>query len=376
MPRLLLVDDAPTLLSAVSEALDRAGFDVVTARDGYEAAKIIEEQTFDIAVVDYDIPGPSGLDVLALVAVGSPDCVGILASGTLDLEIALRAVNHGSVAQVVRKPYRRGELLDAVAAAVAARRGKTLEPAEHRANREALAQCFSQELLSLAVQPIMNAGDGSVAAYEALLRSSHALLNGPLPVLGAAEDNGRVHELGARVAELARGWIEQIPMPQRLFVNLHPLQLADPDRLLDTLEPLFVHSPRIVLEITERSRLDDVGAWRRSTQRLVDAGFSLAVDDLGSGFSTLSVLAELKPAVVKVDQSIIRDVDSDEHKQRLLQLITQFASATGSQIVAEGIETEAEAATAVACGPEMLQGYYFGRPSFELVDQRWHLATG
>ncbi|MBL4683275.1 MAG: EAL domain-containing response regulator [Nannocystaceae bacterium] len=376
MPRILLVDDAPALLSAVAETLRRAGFDVVPAKDGYEAVRLIEEQHFDIAVVDYDIPGPSGLDVLALISAKFPNCVGVRASGALDLEIALRAVNHGSVAQVVRKPYRRAELLDAVAAAVAARQGRTLEPAEHRANREALGECFSEDLLSLAVQPIINAGDGTVAAYEALLRSSHALLNGPLPVLTAAEDNGRLHELGARVAELAQGWAERIPESQRLFVNLHPHQLADPDLLLGSLKPLLPYAARIVLEITERSRLDDVGAWRRSTQRLVESGFSLAIDDLGSGFSTLSVLAELKPAVVKVDQSIIRDVDTDEHKRRLLELIAQFAKATCSQLVAEGIETEQEAAVAVACGPEMLQGYYFGRPAFELLDEHWNKATG
>lgn len=376
MQRLLLVDDAPDVLSAVASALDRAGYDVVTAKDGHEALAIAAEQTFALAVVDYDLPGLNGLDVLEAVSAASPTCVCILASGALDLDIALRAVNHGTVAQVVRKPYRRAELLDALAAAVAARRVRVPEAADHRAEREALGECFSGDLLSLALQPIMAAADGSVAAYEALLRSTHPQLNGPLPVLSAAENNGRVHELGARVAELARGWIDRIPLPQRLFVNLHPLQLADPEHLLDSLEPLHPYAPRVVLEITERSRLDDVGAWRRSTALLVETGFSLAIDDLGSGFSTLSVLAELKPAVVKVDQSIIRNIDQDDHKHRLLELIAQFAKATESELVAEGIETASEAAAAISCGPELLQGYYFGRPSFELIDERWNRATG
>lgn len=376
MSRVLLVDDAPSVLSAVSAALTRAGYEVLVAQDGYEAVNLIEREAFDVAVIDYDIPGPDGLELLGRLALSSPRCVCVLASGALDLDIALRAVNERSVAQVLRKPYRRAELLDAVAAAVASRHGIEAETPDHRADRQALAECFSNDLLSLALQPIITARTGRVAAYEALLRSTHERLRGPLEVIAAAEDNGRVQELGARVAELARGWINRIPMPQRLFVNLHPLQLADPDCLLDSLDPLIPHARRIVLEITERSRLDDIGVWRRSAARLVEAGFSLAVDDLGSGFSTMSVLAELKPAVVKVDQSIIRDIDGDEHKRRLLELITQFARATKSEVVAEGIETPTESATAIACGPDMLQGYFYGRPSFELVHGTFDRAVG
>lgn len=376
MSRVLLVDDAPSVLSAVSTALSRAGYEVAVAQDGYEAVDLIERERFDVAVIDYDIPGPDGLELLGRLALSSPRCVCVLASGALDLDIAVRAVNERSVAQVLRKPYRRAELLDAVAAAVASRHGIETETAEHRADREALAECFSSDLLSLALQPIITAQTGKVAAYEALLRSKQERLRGPLEVIAAAEDNERVHELGARVAELALGWINCIPLPQRLFVNLHPLQLADPECLLDSLDPLIPHARRIVLEITERSRLDDIGVWRRSAARLVEAGFSLAVDDLGSGFSTMSVLAELKPAVVKVDQSIIRDIDGDEHKRRLLELITQFARATESEVVAEGIETPTESAAAIACGPDLLQGYFYGRPSFELVHGTFDRAVG
>ena len=374
MPRALVVDDVPSVLAAVSALLRRAGYDVTTAVSGPTALEAAEVGTFDVAVVDYDIPAPNGVDVLARLRQTMPECAGVLVSGALDVDIALEAVNRGAATRVLRKPYRSRDLLDATSAALATRRVQAVEQPAHVGERDALAECLAGDHLRLAAQPIFDASTGRVAAYEALLRSDHPVLSGPLPVLGAAERHGRLVELGRRVSELAVGWLEKMPMGQRLFVNLHPHQLADSDHLLSSLDPISTYAPRVVLEITERSRLDDLGEWPRSVQRLRERGFSLAVDDLGAGFATLSVLAEVKPAYVKVDQSIVRGSPMDEHKHRLLELLAQFANATGSHLVAEGIECEAEAATARRCGAGLLQGYLLGRPGFALVEDL--AATG
>ena len=96
-------------------------------------------------------------------------------------------------------------------------------------------------------------------------------------------------------------------------------------------------------------------------------GFRIAIiDDLGSGENSRSVLAELQPAFMPVDMRIVRNLDREERKQRRLELLRRFAQATDSRVVLEGLETEAEAATARRLGVDLLQGYLFGRPSLTL----------
>jgi EAL domain-containing protein (putative c-di-GMP-specific phosphodiesterase class I) len=149
-------------------------------------------------------------------------------------------------------------------------------------------------------------------------------------------------------------------------MNLHPDELADPDGMCKSLEPLVPWAERVVLEITERSRLQGIEAWDESVERVTAMGFSIAVDDLGAGYSSLSVLAELQPSFIKVDMSIVRGIDCDPRKQRLVDLLCRFADATEACLIAEGVETEEEEAALRICGAHLLQGYLFGKPSTEL----------
>ena len=100
-------------------------------------------------------------------------------------------------------------------------------------------------------------------------------------------------------------------------------------------------------------------------------GFAIAVDDLGAGYSSLSVLAELQPSFIKVDMSIVRGIDCDPRKQRLVDLLCRFADATDATLIAEGVETGEEAAALRECGAHLLQGYLFGKPSSELSPTIW-----
>src|SRR5690606_20148030 len=134
-----------------------------------------------------------------------------------------------------------------------------------------------------------------IVAYEALLRPQHPHLDNPGLLLAAAERHERVGDVGSLVLYLAGEWIRALPPAVGLFVNLHPEQLGDPARLAADLEPLAPHASRITLEITERSRLQDIARWDESVRLVGDAGFSVAVDDLGAGYSSLIMLADLQP---------------------------------------------------------------------------------
>ena len=138
-----------------------------------------------------------------------------------------------------------------------------------------------------------------------------------------------------------------------------------PKVLLEAIEPLAGllrdQRRRIVLELTERAQIDDYGAVREAIVRL-GPNVSLAVDDAGSGFASLRHVVELRPQYLKLDISLVRDVDADPTRQAMVGGLAHFAMGTRSEVIAEGIERVAELDTLRALGVSLGQGYLLGRP--------------
>lgn len=367
MFKILAVDDERPLARAVQRILTRAGHEVTGACSGEEALAAIAAQNFDVAIVDYHIPAPDGLEVLQHLRDAQPECMRILASGRLDLPVVVNAVNCGEISRVLGKPFMPEDLIDAVDQVMSSR--NRVANASKQANereRKQLEECLAGESVQLALQPIVATTNLKARAYEALLRSTHPELNGPGPVLGAAERLGMLNEVADVVADRAERWLRVLPSDMRLFINVHPEELRTPDALQQRLKRLEPCADRVVLEITERSNILDFDSWQETATMLSDMGFALAVDDLGSGYSALSMLAALQPQYIKVDMSIVRDVDADARKRNLIEFLCRFANSTNSVLIAEGVETQAEADTLIEIGADLLQGYHFGAPSLEL----------
>jgi EAL domain-containing protein (putative c-di-GMP-specific phosphodiesterase class I) len=190
-------------------------------------------------------------------------------------------------------------------------------------------------------------------------------------VLGAAERLGRLHDVGRRVRTLAATAFASIGNSDALlFVNLHSEDLLD-EELASRSTPLGAVASRVVLEITERASLDHVPNVRERVSALRDVGFRIAVDDLGAGYAGLSSFATLEPEFVKLDMSLVRDVDSSPVRQRLVESMVALSSELGSRIVAEGIERVAERDTLERLGCELLQGYLFAKPGPPFPMARW-----
>lgn len=371
MPRALIVDDSPQIVSMMRRALRRGGFEVATAGSGAEALAVAAHQQFDVAVVDYQMPPPDGHAVLLELQRTQPDSVRILASGALDLSVTLGVVNDGAAMRVLAKPFDANALLRTVEEALASQRslGRRLAglvAADVERERRQLEDCLANDHVRLALQPIVSVADSTVFAFEGLLRSNHAVLDGPASVLDVAERVGELHAVGRVVAARAADWLRSLPGSTRLFVNLHPQELAEPERLRAQLAPLEPFASRVVLEVTERARAADVPDWEATARSLTKLGFELAVDDLGAGYSSLSTLTALHPRFLKLDMSLVRGIDTDEDKQRLVGLLCGYAASNGGQVIAEGIETGAEARAVARAGAHLLQGYYFRRPSLTL----------
>jgi EAL domain-containing protein (putative c-di-GMP-specific phosphodiesterase class I) len=146
-----------------------------------------------------------------------------------------------------------------------------------------------------------------------------------------------------------------------VLVNLHPLDLEDPE-LLAHAAPLSAHAGLVILEITERGSLHGVGQLRDRVARLRALGYRIAVDDLGSGYAGLATFALLEPDLVKLDMSLIRDVDRHPLRRRLVDAMVELCRGLEIVLVAEGIETEAERTALAEAGCDLLQGFLIGRP--------------
>ena len=378
MNHILIVDDDPNICRSMRRVLVSEGFTVATAGCGPSAIRTLSEASFDVAVVDYDMPGLDGLKVLSHIREAQPGCIRMLMTGSTDFPMIVAAVNRGEVLRVVEKPFEPRSFLRHLGDAYASvRRMADVRQAQKMAveasERRMLDACVRERCIRLALQPIVASDDGELFAYEALLRSSHAILDGPMSVLRVAERHDMMDVVGAEVCRRAGEVLDHLHPEVLLFVNLHPAQLEDRHVLLDTMGPLLSNAHRVAVEITERSRLQGISGWEKSVDTLQEHGFRIAVDDLGAGYNSLAVLADLQPAFIKIDMSIVRNVDSEPRKQRLVDLLVKFGDATGASVLGEGVETVAEAQTLRACGIHLMQGYHFGRP--EIFDPIAHMRA-
>ena len=365
--RVLVVDDDAQVLASLGTVLRNAGFRVVVADSGEVDVSFAREFTFDVAICDRQLPGMDGIDLLSALRQIQPMCQRVLLTGGLDLATTISAVNRGAVTSVLEKPLRGKALVEVVTEVLESRRRmveayRKLEATHLEHERDGLRELFNGDYLQLAYQPVVRAVGGAVFGHEALLRSTHPVFDGPVTVISAVERHDMIEDLADAVVTRALDWLHNAPADQTLFLNVHPAELANPTGLGARLERLTPFASRVVLEITERTSIYGVAAWERSVEVIRGLGIEIAVDDLGAGYSALSILAEVQPRFVKVDMSIIRDADRLTHKRRLIDLLCRFAEATNSLLVAEGIETEAEASTVRECGAHLLQGYLFGRP--------------
>jgi EAL domain-containing protein (putative c-di-GMP-specific phosphodiesterase class I) len=366
----LVVEDDAALARVIQRLLRAAGREVVVAHDGKAAADAVVDRPFDVIITDINLPGMSGVDLLRLVRSHDLDVPVILMTGAPSLETAMEALSLGAL-QYLPKPTSNETLVAAVARAsllhrlARAKRGALeLGSGTHLVgDRAGLEAGFERalETMWMAFQPIVGADGRSLFGYEALMRSNEPSLPHPGAVLEAAERLGRLAELGRRVRGLSAASFERAPAGALLFVNLHTRDLLDP-ALYDPDAPLARFSHRVVLELTERASLDDVGDASARVARLRAAGFRIAIDDLGAGYAGLSSFASLEPEIVKLDMSLVRGVHGSPIRRRLVASMTALCEEMRMQVVAEGIETAEERECIVSLGCGLLQGYLFAKP--------------
>jgi diguanylate cyclase (GGDEF)-like protein len=223
---------------------------------------------------------------------------------------------------------------------------------------EATLRVVLEGRFDVALQPIVSLTDRPFNACELLLRPPGGV--SPSDVCAVAQERGLLGRLGRQVRRRAAQILAQRP-ELTLFVNVDSTELLDPVSFEAEPELLAVVD-RVVLEITERTSFTHMQRAPERLARLHELGFRLAIDDLGTGYASLSALATLAPKFVKIDREFVAGIAGSPLRRRLVELLARLAREHDIVSVAEGIETEAELRVVRELGCELAQGYYLGRP--------------
>jgi EAL domain-containing protein (putative c-di-GMP-specific phosphodiesterase class I)/CBS domain-containing protein len=229
-----------------------------------------------------------------------------------------------------------------------------------------------QEIMPV-FQPIASLTDGSVIGYEALSRGPHgSMLERPDALFSAAAEGDLVWELEylcrTKALEKAKGIIAS----KMLFINVDP-QIINDHRFQkgltrELLQNYCAEAGNLIFEITEKTAISDYKNFCRILDNYKSQGYRIAIDDTGAGYSGLKTLAETRPHFIKVDMALVRDIDKDGLKQAMMKALHDISLITGSQIIAEGIETRDELDTLVSIGIPYGQGFYLQKPAPAFMD--------
>jgi EAL domain-containing protein (putative c-di-GMP-specific phosphodiesterase class I)/CheY-like chemotaxis protein len=378
--RILLVDDDALFLEGVSRALASFGYQTCKAYNGREASDLVARQSFDTVIADVRMPDMDGIELLTALRRQDDELPVILITASPDVNSAAEAVALRAFAYLT-KPLDLTELRRVIGRAIhAAGMARIKSQALLLASEGGLAgvdhpgleQSFRRALdtLWMAYQPIVRVVDRSLFGYEALLRSDEKMLPDPEAVLSAAERLGRLPKLGRKIWAAAAGTFSGAEDHALLFVNLHAADLWDP-MLASPSAPLVAMADRVVLEVTERASIHNVDAARERLAELRGLGFRIAIDDLGAGYAGLTSFAAMEPQFAKLDASIVRGVDRNRTKQKIISSLYSLCNDLSIVVVAEGVETTEERDVLVDLGCDLLQGYLFAKPGRPFPQFTW-----
>lgn len=242
-----------------------------------------------------------------------------------------------------------------------------------------LHEALERDALSLAFQPIVDLRSQTTVAVETLLRWQHPK-QGPIPpdeIVPIAERTGLIKPLTMWILHAAlqqqAEW-ERQGLSLRVSVNLSVWSLQDPkliDEVREALQQWSVPAAKLELEITEGAMMADPRRSLEILTQLREMGVGLAVDDYGTGFSSLAYLKRLPVDTIKVDKSFVMAMDKDDDDAAIVRSTIELAHILGLRVVAEGVESKAISDKLVALGCDTAQGYYYCRPAPAEACARW-----
>lgn len=383
MNRILIVDDEPIIRDFFRDVAEECDFEVAEAGDIESFSALYE--TFDPTAIllDLTMPGSDGIEVLRELAASGCRAAIILASGQ-DKRILATAQRLGQSLGLdmhppLQKPIPVPALEEALAAvrstgtpAITQGKGEA-GPAKPSVTERRLAQAIKTGELVLHYQPkiALQDKDGyTITGCEALVRWQHPDrgLVPPGEFVPLAERSSLIGLLTEVVLQKAvaqlRAWKAMgIHLP--VSVNLSPVQLTDlslPDRIAGLLDEAGVERELLVVEITEQAAMADIAAATDILTRLRLKNIAVSLDDFGAGYSSLVEIYRLPLSELKLDRSLIVDLDHDQDARTVVSALVALALTLGIPVCAEGIETQDTADFLQSIKCQKAQGFFFSKP--------------
>lgn len=244
----------------------------------------------------------------------------------------------------------------------------TLEVLLNRFQAKWLIESIEKQRYETWYQPIISAQDESIFAHEGLfrVRDSDDSIVPPALAFKLAEKSDLLFSLDLIARRSAVECAARGKLNTKLFINFNPSSIYDPSYCLRAtaaaINEIGLSPSDIVFEVTETHRADDLNHLKGILAFYRNAGFQIALDDIGSGWSGLNLLQSLRPDFVKIDMELVRGVHNDDYKQNIVNSLIQIANRNGIEVIAEGVETKDEASWLKNAKADYLQGYLYGKP--------------
>ncbi len=247
-----------------------------------------------------------------------------------------------------------------------ARRG--LDSDDQTTGKAQLEQIIVERLLSTVFQPIIDLSQGLAIGYEALSRGpAGSDFEPPLLLLRVADHAGLSLELDRAFRTVALLNASRLPNTCKLFINVLPKTLADPemnaDGVAETLRHFGIAPGRLVVEMSERYAVHHPEALVHTLTAYRNLGVQVALDDVGVGYSGVERIASLRPNYLKLDLALVRGIDAEPVKQSAVRALAKMAEDVGAAVIGEGIETGEELNCLKNLGVSLGQGFLLGRPA-------------
>ncbi|MAX50362.1 MAG: diguanylate phosphodiesterase [Methylophaga sp.] len=226
---------------------------------------------------------------------------------------------------------------------------------------------------TMAFQPIINCSNETIYGYEALVRGINN--ESAYSVISRVNDSNRyLFDQLCRVKAISLA--SKLNITSMLSINFLPNAVYVPERCIRTTfeaaKQYDFPTERIMFEFTEVEKIDDTEHVKRIVDYYQSLGFKTAVDDFGSGYSGLNLLADFQTDIIKLDMALIRNIDSNKVRQAIIKNCITMFDELNITTLAEGIETYEEYAWLRDAGIELMQGYYFAKPGFESLPEIDH----
>ncbi len=251
-------------------------------------------------------------------------------------------------------------------------RTKSLQTWLAKLDSQDIAALIDNKSLTTYFQPIIDTKAKNIYGYESLCRGVDESGNiiPPNIIFDKAKKSDFLFGLDRAAREISLKTAAVKNVDGYVFINFIPTSIYNPENCLkNTLHwarQLELDFSKIVFEVVETEKVDDLGHLKSILDFYKKNGFRVALDDVGSGYSNLSALVELKPDIVKIDRGLIQDIDKDPMKQSIFSAIKDICEKNNITKLAEGVETRGEVEY-LKDRVDLMQGFYFAKPSGEVV---------